>query len=262
MLDKKKYSYNNLKERLAINSPNLAGWVNNFYPKKEYQFPPKETYIKKEAIDYLKIDAFTPQESDILRIFDCRRSHPLTQLNTVWSEQDIYKLIRFTFGNVKQKSVIYQDIHSRNYPSGGAMFPIDSYILMNKTIGKFNKNSVYKVIPEHHRLKRLKNSTNYDVKNVLAIKHFNKNEKESINNFSFIIAFVVNLKYSYTKYGNFSEQLAMLEAGHIAQNMQLTATILGKKTQPTGGMLNDITKHTLGLVKSEDEFVVYGMLFG
>ena len=71
----------------------------------------------------------------------------------------------------------------------------------------------------------------------------------------------MNLKHSFKKYKYYSRQLAVIESGHIAQNLQLVSTSIGKTSLPNGGILSDYTKNSIGLSDSKDDVVIYGVAF-
>ncbi len=62
------------------------------------------------------------------------------------------------------------------------------------------------------------------------------------------------------KYGSAGYRYALLEAGHIAQNMILGATERGLTLIPVGGIREDVVESLLGL-STQDEQVIYGLYF-
>jgi SagB-type dehydrogenase family enzyme len=64
-----------------------------------------------------------------------------------------------------------------------------------------------------------------------------------------------------SKYGERSYRFALLEAGHIAQNLLLAATAEGVAALPVGGFVEDKLNALLGL-NGRDEFAVYLILLG
>lgn len=102
---------------------------------------------------------------------------------------------------------------------------------------------------------------NFKFEEIFAISHFNKEISEETKKLSFAIVLDMNLKHSFKKYKYYSRQLAMIEAGHIGQNLQLVSTAMGKKSLPNGGILSDVTKEAIGLSDSQDDIVIYGVAF-
>lgn len=105
------------------------------------------------------------------------------------------------------------------------------------------------------------NSGEFNFEDIFAISHFNKEISHETRHINFALVMTMNLKHSFKKYKYYSRQLAMIEAGHIAQNLQLVATSLNKKSLPNGGILSDYTKKAIGLASSEDDTVIYGVAF-
>ena len=64
---------------------------------------------------------------------------------------------------------------------------------------------------------------------------------------------------SACKYGDFAYNLALLEAGHMAQNIALGATALGLGARPIGGF-NDSVVHQILDIDGESEQAVYTIL--
>ena len=66
---------------------------------------------------------------------------------------------------------------------------------------------------------------------------------------------------SKIKYGERAYRFALLEAGHIMQNLLLTAGALGLGACPVGGFVDDILNDLL-VVDGVEEAVVYSALVG
>jgi SagB-type dehydrogenase family enzyme len=64
---------------------------------------------------------------------------------------------------------------------------------------------------------------------------------------------------SYFKYGERSYRFALLECGHVAQNILLAAAALGLPACPVGGFLDDAVNDTLGL-DGLQEYALYTIL--
>ena len=77
----------------------------------------------------------------------------------------------------------------------------------------------------------------------------------------FCIALSVVLPRSSFKYGQRAYRFALLEAGHIAQNLLLASEGLGLGALPVGGFFDDEINDLLGL-DGCSEFVIYLVLAG
>ena len=65
---------------------------------------------------------------------------------------------------------------------------------------------------------------------------------------------------SSAKYGDFAYLLALLEAGHMSQNILLVATALNLQTRPMMGFDDDIIPQLLDLDPEEEQPVLSIML--
>ena len=113
---------------------------------------------------------------------------------------------------------------SRHYPSGGAVFPIETYLFTQNveslTRGAFH----YRVVG--HALERLWNIP--DPLNIFS----NNSANTWANAAPLTLMFTAVWDRNCEKYGDFGYYLGMLEAGHMAQNILLVATALNLGTCP------------------------------
>lgn len=114
---------------------------------------------------------------------------------------------------------------SRNYPSGGALYPIETYLIGNTV--EQQAPAVFHYNPSDHVLEKL-----WDLPSDLNIKELSRKPDNVL--FSTLVVFTSVWKRSTSKYGDFTYLLALLEAGHISQNILLVATALGLNARPMG----------------------------
>lgn len=137
---------------------------------------------------------------------------------------------------------------NRPYPSGGAYYPVETYF-----IGSIDGGDIYvhHYEPDDHSLSvlwPLANEYNLD-------SLFSRTEDFS---FTGAIIFTMRIDEQPIKYNFFAYQLGLIEAGHIAQNILLTATALDMSTCPHGGYADDVLKEVLDL-DPEVEIPIYGI---
>ena len=58
------------------------------------------------------------------------------------------------------------------------------------------------------------------------------------------------------KYGQGGYRMMVAEAGHISQNLVLTATALGLSARPFGGVFDDLLNEDLGLEEEREQFLL------
>lgn len=118
------------------------------------------------------------------------------------------------------------DVINRNYPSGGALYPIETYLI--STALESHTPAVYHYNPTHHALERL-----WDLPNRFAIKDIAKHP-ESLR-LSSLLVFTSLWQRSSAKYGDLAYPHALLEAGHMSENILLVGCALGLSVRPYAG---------------------------
>ncbi len=141
-------------------------------------------------------------------------------------------------GNALQK---HEGIR-RHYPSGGGLYPIETYILANQISGS-NLSGVFHYRPDH-ALEHL-----WPLPDSSALERcFPK--PSSLSRASFVV-FTSVWARSSSKYGDFTYLLAHQEAGHMSENILLCATAMKLGIRPLGGFDDARTKELLDLDDTE-----------
>ncbi|HUO50665.1 MAG TPA: SagB/ThcOx family dehydrogenase [Candidatus Paceibacterota bacterium] len=135
---------------------------------------------------------------------------------------------------------------SRNYPSGGALYPIETYListaLESETPGVFHYN------PTEHALERLLDlPDHFDMKSIAR-------HPESLP-LSSLIVFTSLWHRSSAKYGDLTYQHALIEAGHMSENILLVACALGLGVRPYAGFEDDRIAELLDLEEGSEQTV-------
>jgi SagB-type dehydrogenase family enzyme len=126
----------------------------------------------------------------------------------------------------------------RPYPSGGGLFPIEVYVISNAVAGLPATISYYEA--RNHRLRPLPNS---------AASEFRAAETTGDDAEPAACAIVVTAVFdrSVQKYGPRGYRLALIEAGHMMQNLLLVATGLGLKSLVSGSFYEAEVERALHL---------------
>ena len=178
------------------------------------------------------------------------RDYKLTKM----SQKDLSNLLFYACGVSKKESKEVDffpepmDFKLRNSPSAGGIYPIKLYFRCNNVAGL--DNGIYVYYPETHAVKLVKaEKESCDCKNYADFATIKAQEVNLI--FFYVYDMYVNTR----KYGNIGAAFAFIEAGEMAQNIQLVSTALGYGACDIGGYnkplvereldLDGITKHLI-----------------
>lgn len=143
-----------------------------------------------------------------------------------------------------------RDPEKRTYPSGGARFPVELYLISFNIDGL--KSGAY-----HYNIKK-------EILEVLLEKNLKDKQREIISpyldNPATTIIFTSVIPRSEVKYGLRAYPYSLLEAGHIGQNIHLKCTELGIGSCPVNGFVDDTIKEILDL--TDNEIPIYTISLG
>ena len=133
---------------------------------------------------------------------------------------------------------------TRPYPSGGALYPVETYVI--STSVEQLGSGVFHYNPTLHAFERLLNlPEDFDMKRLAA------NPKKLA--VSSLIVFTSVWKRSSAKYGDLAYQHALLEAGHMSQNLLLVSTALGIGARPYAGFNDDLLIELLDIDSNNEQ---------
>lgn len=139
----------------------------------------------------------------------------------------------------------------RFYPSGGARYPLETYVLpLNSVLQK----GLYHYNLKNHSLERLL----FLKKNINTSKFFGQ---EWIANAGCIIIITGIFERTTMKYGGRGYRHILIEAGHMGQNMYLLASALNIGCCAIGGFIDDKLNALLD-VDGTEETVLYAFALG
>lgn len=137
-----------------------------------------------------------------------------------------------------------KDIFFTSYPSGGALYPCDLFVVLPIE----EKEYIAYVDPY---------SGNLSIYKEISIDVFNEEciiANSQVAPAYFIIS--VNISRSHAKYGSKSYQFSLLEAGHLMQNILLSLSQLNLESRPMGGF-QDININKIMDFDGIHNFVTY-----
>lgn len=159
-----------------------------------------------ETIDIATCD----QESQLTDVIQNRRS-PKKFLNKKITRNDIAALVDGAAGiTVKGKN---KNFHRRAYPSGGALYPIEVYAVVLNGVGI--DSGLYHYNVQDRTLERLVSGQLRDELEFLAT--------DLIDTSPLCLFLTAHLERTTQKYGDRGYRYALMEAGHVMQNICLIA---------------------------------------
>lgn len=138
----------------------------------------------------------------------------------------------------------------RHYPSGGALFPIETYLIGSVLEGY--PSGVFHYHPKAHALEFLwETPASFTMSKVVR--------STSISLAPVLIVFTSVWNRTGIKYGDLAYSHGLLEAGHMAQNILLAATALGAGARPLSGCDDRAVTELLDIDERAEQ-LVYSIL--
>lgn len=144
-------------------------------------------------------------------------------------------------------------IPTRNCASAGGLYPITLYFYANNIENV--SDGLYCYQPYKHAIKPIKSNGNIQIDRLAEFGYINAEDSNLV--FIYIYDFLQNSR----KYGNQATAYAFIEAGEIAQNIQLLSTALKYGSVDIGGYDKTYVEHTLNL-NDEEKHVIHMTVVG
>ena len=141
----------------------------------------------------------------------------------------------------------------RAVPSAGGLYPLEVFLFARDVDGMADGTYHYEVIG--HQLELMKPGDPFASLEPMLYTH------TFVTGANLIVAFGAVFGRSQKKYGPRGYRYILLEAGHAAQNLCMTATSLGLATLCMGGFIDSLLNAHLGLDEPE-EGIVYTVAVG
>lgn len=148
--------------------------------------------------------------------------------------------------------IIYPGITGRTYPSAGAKYPGETYLITLNC--ETLPLGLYHYSLHNHALEEL---WTQDLREQLVLA----TKDERVLSASIILIFSIVYGRIAEKYGERGLRYALIELGHMAQNISLTAFALGKGCYEMGGFIDSIINTWLD-IDMESETAVLLMAIG
>jgi SagB-type dehydrogenase family enzyme len=153
-------------------------------------------------------------------------------------------------GTLLGNAIGMSDETRRRYPSGGALYPIETYLIGN--VLDTHPSGIFHYHPKAHALEYL-----WETPPSFAMSHIIRSPNVSLT--PLLIVFTSVWSRSSIKYGDLSYSHGLIEAGHMAENVLLAATALSMGTRPIAGYDDGVITELLDL-DDQLEQPVYSIL--
>lgn len=166
--------------------------------------------------------------------------------------EELSAILKYSCGETGR--LIEDRIPRRAQPSGGARFPVEMYALVLKSADGL-ESGVYHYNVRLHCLERL------------AQRKFTEGDFASLYSYEWAsrgsVALIMTTVFSRTneKYGQRGYRYALLEAGHVGQNVYLTARSLDINCRSIGGSNEEMIENLLH-IDGTHESVIYSIILG
>jgi len=144
----------------------------------------------------------------------------------------------------------------RFYPSGGARYPLETYLFLFSKIDRLKKGLYHYNVKKHSLELLYKKDLFTTCKEAMALPN-----KNIITTKSILIVITSVIGRSYIKYGELSYKLSLLEAGHLGQNLYLISSALHLNCCALGWIDEDIFSSLID-IKKNDEIIIYSLVLG
>lgn len=227
-----------IKKYIKPNWNNFDQWDTG--QKRGEERPPLCKPYPKEAttFDLIPFEALEYPTTDLFEAI-CSRKSIRKYSDQMISMNDLSYLLIATNGILDPKKPMF-----RTAPSAGARHAIESYLYV-KNVESLERG-LYRYIPQEHILVEV------DTKNLL------KPEKELALTFGAPVTFLwtaVPNRMAW-RYGDATDKLIFLDAGHICQNLYLACQALNLGTCAVGAYDQDGLDQYMGL-DGQSEYLIY-----
>lgn len=167
------------------------------------------------------------------------------------SVDQVHRILHHSYGS-------YEHEHHqlrRNVPSGGALYPLDLY-LVSRRVESLCTGSLHHFDPHRHGLAHLRDEVDLDALDRALLL------PEVASRASAYLIISASFWRSRFKYAQRALRFCFMESGHVAQNVALTATSLDVQSRVFGGFIDAEVTDVLWDHNGVDDAPVYVVLLG
>lgn len=208
-----------------------------------------ETYKSYPTAPRIKLEAPDPEGGMALWQAISQRRSVRDFREESLTKAHLSQLLWATQGITKE----YKDYELRAAPSAGALYPVETYLVINAV--QDVKPGIYHYAIQIHELEQLKQG---DFKEAIARAALDQGMAAEAN---LVFAWTALFERSKWKYKQRAFRYVYLDAGHIAQNLALAAVALGLGSCQIAALYDDEVNSLLG-VDGIEESILYMSVVG
>jgi len=216
-------------------------------------------YSGYETIDLPQPDSI--ENIELSKVLTNRRSIRSFDATGI-SPESLSSLLRYACGESLSEQIQIDEFEipmmrsRRTYPSGGGLYPIEVYPLLLRVDNRPTGIAYYNAKKDKLRIIDRKGDT-FPQK---VSEKFAGDDIE-IENAALVMVLTATFARARAKYGPRSYRNILMEAGHVAQNIQLVSEALGLGSVPAAGFYDD-DLNSLIAIDGMRESCVYTMVIG
>jgi len=178
---------------------------------------------------------------------ECLRArNSIREFSAVPLDKGLLSFLLWAAGGIRGKGRGHFEF--RTAPSAGALYPIETYLVVNRVEGI--PNGVYHYSVKTHSLEVLRLGDFGPVVALAALR------QEMCQEAAVVFVWTAVFNRTKWKYGQRAYRYVYLDAGHIAQNLALAATSIRLGSCQIGALLDEEMNAIIG-VDGADESVIY-----
>ncbi|MFT7642608.1 MAG: SagB-type dehydrogenase family enzyme [Pirellulaceae bacterium] len=257
--EEKQFAHSLYHEQSKLGKTSVRGFVKRVLEQsaseqqnqqqQNHQVPRPLCYADKAQVELPSVSRWT-RGNRLRQILEKRRSRRIfsaTQSITLkqWSE-----LLWFGCG-VSERATAERPQSLRTWPAAGALYSVEVFPVVMRASEL--AAAIYHYDAEDHRLEVVERLSESQSIRDLIVCDFDLSQLESF------VFLSVNIKRVAEKYGERGYRFALLEGGHVAQNILLMCEDLNLAAVPLGGFLDNAVATRLGLPTGHSPIYAIGV---
>jgi SagB-type dehydrogenase family enzyme len=165
-------------------------------------------------------------------------------------QRDFGALLKTACGVTGTSEWAGRQLKLRAYPSSGGLYSVEIYPVIFAVEGLWT--GVYHYCPLEHALELIRPNIDRSTFIGAALP----SEREMLAGVAVMVCLTGAFPRHEKKYGEGGYRMMIAEAGHIAQNLILTAIALGLDARPFGGVFDDLLNRILDINANIEQFLL------